>query len=84
MKLTYRGIEVVILKDMRFELGLLSKYRNQLYGIAAIMIICVHMCQFIKIDSYSSRTIFSIFQYGSLGVPIFGVLGGRLILFIAQ
>ena len=59
-----------------FSSDLLSKHRSSLYGVAAIMIICVHSCKFWGNESAIARLAFSIFQYGSLGVPVFGLLGG--------
>ena len=59
-----------------FNSNLLSKHRNSLYGFAAIMILCVHSCGFWEQKSAISKMAFSLFQYGSPGVPIFGLLGG--------
>ncbi|MFA5546136.1 MAG: acyltransferase [Sphaerochaetaceae bacterium] len=59
-----------------FNSDLLSKHRSSLYGVAAIMIICVHSCKFWGNESALARLASSIFQYGSLGVPVFGFLGG--------
>lgn len=56
-----------------FNLNLISKYRNQLMGLAAIMIILCHIPQYgVKIPNIFSK----ILIYGNIGVDIFLFLSG--------
>ncbi len=59
-----------------FRSGLLSRQRSCLSGLAAILILCVHSCMFLGDDTPAERLASAVFHYGSIGVPIFGFLGG--------
>lgn len=49
------------------EAPLINQYRNQLMGIAAIGVLCVHSNDIINLSSYLK----SLFGYGGIGVYIF-------------
>lgn len=46
---------------------LINQYRNQLMGIAAIGVLCVHSNSIVNLPSYLN----SLFGYGGIGVYIF-------------
>ena len=60
-------------KIKTFNLGLLSKYRTTLMGIAAIFIILCHIPQY-GVEVH--HTLRSILIYGNIGVDIFLFLSG--------
>lgn len=58
---------------MKYQLGLLSKWRSELMGLAAILIIVCHMpAHGVQMPHAISKLI----QYGGLGVDIFLFLSG--------
>lgn len=58
---------------MQFELNLYSKYRTELMGVAAIMVIASHMHDFgIEMNQYVQR----FFGFGASGVEVFLFMSG--------
>jgi len=62
---------------MNFSWGILSKYRNQIYGIAAIWIILFHGLRLGKCAlSKNLKFLSGYIEHGNLGVEVFLFLSG--------
>lgn len=61
---------------MKLNWNKVSKYRNELFGVAAILVILVHSTHYDWCERGIGHILFKIFQQGSIGVDIFLFLAG--------
>ena len=74
MEIIYRTVQTIYAKPkvMTFNLSLLSKYRTELMGISALLILICHSVAYISMPNFMKYTL----SLGNIGVDLFLFISG--------